>query len=141
MPSCIVLRRPGANFINILRTAFGRIDPKSVKKYWWLDWVLTLWEATCVIALQCWWNWPQEPISSTFYACLFCTKTNRAAFSSDVSALKLLAPKFCTKNAHVKCWWNWLQRSLVENKNGWYIFFLFSVTKVIFSNKFRNYNF
>jgi len=29
--------RIGLNFINILRTAFTRVDPKSVKRYWWLD--------------------------------------------------------------------------------------------------------
>jgi len=33
------------NFINILRTAFMHVDPKSVKRYWQLDWVLTLWGA------------------------------------------------------------------------------------------------
>jgi len=29
-------RCPGLNFINILRTAFRRADPKGVKRYWWL---------------------------------------------------------------------------------------------------------
>jgi len=28
-----------------------------------------------------------------------------------------LAPKFCTKNAHVKCWWNWLKLSSATNKD------------------------
>jgi len=41
----------GLNFINGLRTTFTRIDPKSVKRYWQLDWVLTLWEATGVKAV------------------------------------------------------------------------------------------
>ncbi len=36
---------PGLNFINIPRTSFTLVDPKSVKRYWWLDWVLTLWGA------------------------------------------------------------------------------------------------
>jgi len=33
---------PGVDFINILCTAFMLVDPKSVKRYWQLDWVLTL---------------------------------------------------------------------------------------------------
>jgi len=41
-------------------------------------------------------------ISSTFYARLFHTKANCAAFSSYVLAVLFLAPKFCTKNACVK---------------------------------------
>ncbi len=48
-------------------------------------------------------------ISSTFYACLFCTKANCSPFSTYVSSLKFLAPKFSTKNALVKPWWNWQQ--------------------------------
>jgi len=28
---------PGVNFINLLRTAFTHADPKSVKRYWWLN--------------------------------------------------------------------------------------------------------
>ncbi len=38
--------KPGVNFSNILRTAFTLVDPKSVKRYWQLDWILTLWGAT-----------------------------------------------------------------------------------------------
>ncbi len=34
------------------RTAFTRADPKSVKRYWWLYWVLTLWGATGVKAAR-----------------------------------------------------------------------------------------
>ncbi len=45
------------NFINILHTAFMIIDPKSVKIYWWLDWVLTLWGATGIIAV---WKYADE---------------------------------------------------------------------------------
>ncbi len=37
-------------------------------------------------------------------------KANQADFSSYVSALKFLAPKFCMKNARVKHWWNWQQQ-------------------------------
>ncbi len=43
---------PGLNFINVLCTAFTCIDPKSVKRYWQLDWVLTLWGATGVKAVR-----------------------------------------------------------------------------------------
>ncbi len=41
----------GLNFINVLRTAFMCVDPKRVKRYWQLDWVLTLWGATSIKAL------------------------------------------------------------------------------------------
>ncbi len=40
----------GLNFINVLHTAFTLVDPKSVKRYWRLKWVLTLWAATGVKA-------------------------------------------------------------------------------------------
>jgi len=43
---------PGVNFINILRTAFTLVGPKSVKRYWRLDWVLTLWGTTGVKAVR-----------------------------------------------------------------------------------------
>jgi len=43
---------PGLNFINFLCTAFTFVDPKSVKRYWQLDWVLTLWGATGVKAAR-----------------------------------------------------------------------------------------
>jgi len=42
----------GVNFINILCTAFKRVDPKSVKRYWQLDWVLMLWGAMGVKAVR-----------------------------------------------------------------------------------------
>jgi len=35
-------RPQGVNFINILRSASARIDPKSIKRYLLLDLVLTL---------------------------------------------------------------------------------------------------
>ncbi len=44
--------RDGLNFINVLHTAFTLIDPKSVKRYWQLDWVLTIWGATSVKAAR-----------------------------------------------------------------------------------------
>ncbi len=30
---------PGVNFIKVLQAAFTRTDPKSVKRYWWLNWI------------------------------------------------------------------------------------------------------
>ncbi len=58
----------GLNFINILPTAFTGVDPKSVKRYWWLDWVLTHWGATDVKAAH---KYVDEinpwQLSSTFY--------------------------------------------------------------------------
>ncbi len=43
---------PGLNFIKVLRTAFLLKDPKSVKRYWRLDWVLMLLGATGVKAVR-----------------------------------------------------------------------------------------
>ncbi len=40
----------GVNFINVLWAAFAPVDPKSVKRYWQLDWTLTLLGATCTKA-------------------------------------------------------------------------------------------
>ncbi len=42
----------GFNFINVLWTAFAPVDPKSVKRYWQLDWILTLLGATGVKAVR-----------------------------------------------------------------------------------------
>ncbi len=36
------MKRPGVNFIKVLRAAFVRADPKSVKRYWQLNWIFTL---------------------------------------------------------------------------------------------------
>ncbi len=49
----------GVDFINVLRTAFTLIDPKSVKRCWWLDWVLTLLGSLRAqkLYVKCWWNW------------------------------------------------------------------------------------
>jgi len=46
------LGESGLNFINILRTAFTLADPKSVKRYWRLDWVLTLLGSTRIKAVR-----------------------------------------------------------------------------------------
>jgi len=40
------------NFINVLWAAFAPVDPKSVKRYWQLDWILTLLGATGVKAVR-----------------------------------------------------------------------------------------
>ncbi len=42
----------GVNFINVLRSAFVLLDPKRVKRYWQLDWILTLLGATGVKAVR-----------------------------------------------------------------------------------------
>jgi len=47
-----ILTTPGVNFINVLRTAFTLVGPKSVKRYWRLDWVLMLWGTTGVKAVR-----------------------------------------------------------------------------------------
>ncbi len=43
---------PAVNFINVLRAAFAPVDPKCVKRYWQLDWILTLLGATGVKAVH-----------------------------------------------------------------------------------------
>jgi len=40
------------NFINVLWAAFAPVDPKRIKRYWWLDWIFTLLGATCVKAVR-----------------------------------------------------------------------------------------
>jgi len=40
----------GVNFINVLQAAFAHIDPKILKRYWRLDWILMLWGAMGVKA-------------------------------------------------------------------------------------------
>jgi len=44
--------QPGVNFINVLRAAFAHVDPKSVKRYWGFDWILTLLGSTHVKAVR-----------------------------------------------------------------------------------------
>ncbi len=52
--ACKMLLRltPGLDFINVLRTAFTPVGPKSVKRYQRLDWVLTLLGPTSVKAVR-----------------------------------------------------------------------------------------
>jgi len=40
----------GGNFMNILHEAFMRTDPNRAKRYWQLDWILTLLGSMCVKA-------------------------------------------------------------------------------------------
>jgi hypothetical protein len=47
-----VRHRPGVNFINVLQAAFAHIDPKSIKRHWGFDWILTLLGSTCVKAVH-----------------------------------------------------------------------------------------
>ncbi len=42
----------GVNFINVLPAAFEHVDPKSVKRYWGFDWILTLLGSTSVKAIH-----------------------------------------------------------------------------------------
>jgi len=46
------MSQKGLDFINVLSTAFTLVDPKSVKRYWQLDYVLTFWGATGVKAVH-----------------------------------------------------------------------------------------
>ncbi len=62
-------------------------------------------------------RWHLWSISSTFYMHVFHTKVFLKLFSSfkpKTQLCKILAPKFCTKNARLKRWWNWhLRKSIV----------------------------
>jgi len=42
----------GLNFINVLLTAFTLIDPKSIKRHWWLNCIFTLLGSTRAKAVQ-----------------------------------------------------------------------------------------
>jgi len=42
----------GVDFINVLRAAFAHVDPKSGKRYWEFDWILTLTGYTHVKAVH-----------------------------------------------------------------------------------------
>jgi len=49
-------RREMHNFINVLLTAFTLADPKSVKRYWRLDWllrILTTWLTLTLLRIIC----------------------------------------------------------------------------------------
>jgi len=46
----MIMHGSGVNFINVLWAALMPVDPKSVKRYWRLDWILMLLGATGVKA-------------------------------------------------------------------------------------------
>ncbi len=62
----VKLNPGGLNYINILRTAFKRVDPESVKRYWWLNWVFMLWGATGVKAARKYVDEIDDPCGSRF---------------------------------------------------------------------------
>ncbi len=99
---------PGLNFINVLHTAFTSVDPKSVKRYWQLDWVLTLWGATGIKDVHKYVdgidNWSQfhQHFTSSFCA-IFCVKKLQSKTVTREKLWKTLS----YKKAWVKCWWNW----------------------------------
>jgi len=43
---------PGVNFINVSGAAFVPVDPKSIKRYWQIDWILLLLGATGVKVIR-----------------------------------------------------------------------------------------
>jgi hypothetical protein len=61
---------------------------------------------SCVYA--CWWNWPQQSISSMFTRAFFVQNFGAKAETYLEKAVK---KDFRTKNLYVKCWWNWHQVS------------------------------
>jgi hypothetical protein len=87
---------PGVNFITVLRAAFAPLDPKSIKRYWQLDWILMLLRATGAkagrktmmkltadqvgIVERHNWRYSQVSISSTLKAQIFLTNVVSAAF-------------------------------------------------------------
>ncbi len=50
-PKMLVKWTTGVDFINFLWAAFAPVYPKSIKRYWWPDWTLTLLGATGVKAV------------------------------------------------------------------------------------------
>ncbi len=46
-----LMRRPGLNFINVLRTAFTLVYPRRVKRHWWLYCFFTLLGSTSTKAV------------------------------------------------------------------------------------------
>jgi len=50
---------PELNFINVLRSAFTLVDPKSIKRHWWLNYIfLRFWDLRAQkLYIERWWNW------------------------------------------------------------------------------------
>jgi len=62
---------------------------------------------TKMLLVKCWSNWHLPAISSTFYACVFCTKFWCQKLQSWNVTRKSCAILFRTKKPCVKCWSNW----------------------------------
>jgi len=65
-PRCF--SRPCVNFTNVLRTAFTRADPESIKRYWWCNCIFYAFgiykrKSFCV---KCWWSWHHISLFHTF---------------------------------------------------------------------------
>jgi len=66
----LVKLTPGLNFINVLRTAFTLVDPKSIKKTLMTKlYFLHFWDLRVQkLCIECWWNWHQvEKRRSNFF--------------------------------------------------------------------------
>jgi len=68
------------------------------------------------------------PISSTFYARIFCSNVISAAYLQFHVCRKSCQNDIGTKNMYIKCWWNWLlieeqkQKQLVGLKVKMFLF-------------------
>jgi len=80
-PKMLAKLTQGDNFINVLWAAFAHVDPKSIKRYWGFDWILTLSGSTHVKAVRRT-LLKLSPGVSTFYSSLFRKKVLWAAFFS-----------------------------------------------------------
>jgi len=89
--------KTGVNFINVLRTAFTLVDPKSVKRNWQLDWILTLLGATGVKAVH-------KYVGEIEPWCQFHQCFTGAFFVRKFVQSQTLKQRkdFCTKNVRVK---------------------------------------
>ncbi len=105
-----VLELPGLNFTNILRPAFTGAAPKSTKRYWQLDWILTLLGSVCVNMLM------TLTTGVNFINILWGAFLYESVLCSSSSLIRVLPCIFCArklvKKLFVKCWWNWLQGSI-----------------------------
>ncbi len=76
----------GVNFINVLHTAFTLVDPESVKRYWWLNyifWAFGIYEhKSCMLNV--------DEIDPTFYKRVFCINVFLALNVSRKSCQKAL---------------------------------------------------
>jgi len=68
---------------------------------------LRFWDlSTQKLLIECWWNWPQESISSTFFVQKFFVQ-----YFSNFSLLWIfLGGRITAQQLLIKCWWNWLSQ-------------------------------